>query len=190
MTEIDLQPTLVGENITLRPLLIKDFSDLYQAAADPIIWELHPDSSRYKCDIFRERFFVDAISSGGALAILDNLSGRIIGSSRYYKLNPDKKEISIGYTFLERAQWGSGANNEMKKLMLDHIFSYVDTAWFGVAEINLRSRRAVEKLGAALSHRENRELEGQSYVQLHYKLSAPTYRAKQCLRDQRILQPT
>lgn len=175
MTEIGLQPTLLGKNITLRPLLIEDFSDLYQAAADPIIWELHPDSSRYKRDIFKERFFDEAIASGGALAIIDNESGRIIGSSRFYKWNPDNKEISIGYTFLERAQWGSGTNKEMKRLMLDHIFSYADTVWFGVAEINLRSRRAVEKLGAALSHRENRELEGQSYVQLYYQLSSSTY---------------
>lgn len=176
MTEIDLQPTLVGKKITLRPLLREDFSDLYQAAADPAIWEIHPDSSRYKRDIFEERFFVGAIASGGALAVLDNASGQIIGSSRYYKWNPDLKKISIGYTFLERAQWGIGINKEMKELMLNHIFSHAHTVWFHVGEINLRSRKAVEKLGAILSHKEDRELEGRSYVQLYYKLSASAYR--------------
>ena len=158
-------------------MLLEDFSDLYQAAADPIIWEIHPDSSRYKRDTFKERFFVGAIASGGAFAVLDNGSGQIIGSSRYYEWNPADKEISIGYTFLSRAQWGIGTNKEMKGLMLNHIFSYARTVWFHVGEINLRSRKAVEKLGATLSHKEDRELDGVSYVQLYYKLSASTYRA-------------
>ena len=177
LIEIDLQPTLVGKTITLRPLKREDFSALYKAASDPIIWEIHPDSSRYKRDIFEERFFVGAIASGGALAVVDNESGRIIGSSRYYELNPEQLEISIGYTFLERAQWGNGINQEMKELMLNHIFSSVRTAWFHVGEINLRSRKAVEKLGATLFHKEDRALEGKPYVQLYYKLSASAYRA-------------
>lgn len=172
LMDIDLQPTLVGKKITLRPLLTEDFSALYVAASDPVIWETHPDSSRYKRDIFQERFFVGAISSGGALAVIDNESGRIIGSSRYYKWNPDKQEISIGYTFLEKAQWGCGSNKEMKDLMLKHIFSSVRTVWFHVGEINFRSRKAVEKLGAIFSHKEHRELNGKPYVQLYYKLSA------------------
>jgi RimJ/RimL family protein N-acetyltransferase len=173
--EIDLQPTLVGKNLTLRPLLREDFSALHQAASDPIIWETHPDSSRYKHAVFQERFFEGAIASGGALAVIDNESGRIIGSSRYYKWNPDKQEISIGYTFLEKAVWGNGTNQEMKELMLKHIFYAASTVWFGVGEINLRSRKAVEKLGATLSHKEERELDGRPYVQLYYKFKASEY---------------
>jgi RimJ/RimL family protein N-acetyltransferase len=172
---IDFQPTLVGNNLTLRPLLRQDLSALYQAAYDPIIWETHPDSSRYKHDIFQERFFESAIASGGALAVLDNESGRIIGSSRYYKWNPEERAVSIGYTFLEKAAWGSGTNQEMKELMLKYIFYTASTVWFGVGEINLRSRKAVEKLGASLSHKEERELEGRTYVQLYFKLSASEY---------------
>jgi N-acetyltransferase len=175
LLEIDIQPTLVGKNVTLRPLLSEDFSALYQAASDPLIWEMHPDSSRYKRNIFEERFFLGAIASGGALVVLDNESGRIIGSSRYYDWNPEQQEISIGYTFLERAMWGNGTNREMKKLMLNHIFASVRTVWFHVGEDNLRSRKAVEKLGATLSHKADRELEGRPYVQLYYELSAAMY---------------
>lgn len=173
--EIDLQPTLIGKKLILRPLRIEDFSALYQAASDPAIWELHPDSSRYKHDFFKERFFEGAIASGGALAIIDIDSDRIIGSSRYYKWCPDKQEISIGYTFLEKAVWGSGANAEVKELMLKHIFHAARTVWFGVGEINLRSRKAVEKLGATLSRKEERELDGSLYVQLYYELKASEY---------------
>lgn len=156
----------------LRPLLREDFSALYQAASDPIIWETHPDSSRYKQNIFQERFFEGAIACGGALAVIDHESGRIIGSTRYYKWHPEKQEISIGYTFLEKAVWGSGINQEVKELMLKHIFKSANTVWFGVGEINLRSRKAVEKLGATLSRKEERELDGRPYVQLYYKLKA------------------
>lgn len=177
MIEVDLQPTLVGDNITLRPLRQEDFPGLYQAASDPAIWQTHPDSSRYQRDIFEQRFFTGAMASGGALAVLDNKSGRIIGSSRYYQWHPDKRAISIGYTFLEQAQWGGGANSEMKALMLNHIFKFSQTVWFHVGGDNLRSRKAVEKLGAVLSHSEDRELDGKPYRQLYYKLSNSAYRA-------------
>ncbi|MFK8048061.1 MAG: GNAT family N-acetyltransferase [Halioglobus sp.] len=176
MTEIELQPTLIGNTITLRPLLPEDFPGLYEAAADPLIWELHPDSSRYKQDIFEERFFLGAIASGGAFAAIDNESGTIIGSSRFYKWKPDQQEISIGYTFLQRDRWGNGTNQEMKALMLNHIFTFAHTVWFHVGEVNLRSRKAVEKLGAVLSHTEDRELEGLAYVQMYYKLNDADYR--------------
>lgn len=173
--KIDIQPTLVGRSITLRPLLKGDFSALYLAASDPVIWAIHPDSSRYKQDVFKERFFEGAIACGGAFAVIDNESGRIIGSSRYYKWNPDTLEVSIGYTFLEKAVWGSGINHEMKELMLKHIFNTASIVWFGVGEINHRSRKAVEKLGATLSRKEERELDGKAYTQMYYKLTASDY---------------
>ena len=78
----DLQPTLVGSLITLRPLREEDFSDLFAVASDPLIWEQHPNWDRYKEDVFRE-FFRVAMESGGALVAIDNAEDRIIGSSRY-----------------------------------------------------------------------------------------------------------
>jgi RimJ/RimL family protein N-acetyltransferase len=89
--------------------------------------------------------------------------------------NAEERAVSIGYTFLEKAAWGSGTNREMKELMLKYIFYTTSTVWFGVGEINLRSRKAVEKLGASLSHKEERELDGRPYVQLFYKLGASEY---------------
>ena len=174
---IDLQPTLIGGVIRLRPLEAADFEALYQVASDPQIWALHPDSERYKRDIFKARYFDGALASHGALAILEKASGRIIGSSRYYEWNPDANAIAIGYTFIERNHWGTGTNRELKQLMLAHIFQWVGTVWFHVGKINLRSRRAVEKLGATLSYEQERELEGKPYTQLYYKLEASTFGA-------------
>lgn len=75
MNKIDLQVTLTGGNVILRPLEVDDFEALYKAASDPQIWAMHPDSSRYKRDVFEQRFFKSAIASGGALAIVENKTG-------------------------------------------------------------------------------------------------------------------
>lgn len=181
MTGTNLQPTLTGKTITLRPLLSEDFDALYTAASDPVIWTMHPDSSRYERDVFESRFFKGAITSGGALTVVDNGTGRIIGSSRYYDWNPEQREVAIGFTFIEQAYWGKGANTKMKALMLNYIFDHADTVWFHVAGENLRSIRAVEKLGATYSHKEDKAVAGTTFEQLYYKLTLPAYR-KACER--------
>jgi RimJ/RimL family protein N-acetyltransferase len=108
----DLQPILIGNTIKLRPLEAEDLDALYASASDPIIWELHPDSTRYKREVFEQRFFVGALASAGALVIEEKGTGRIIGSSRYYEWNPAVREISIGFTFIEPQYWGMGTNKE------------------------------------------------------------------------------
>jgi RimJ/RimL family protein N-acetyltransferase len=142
----DLQPNLKGELIELRPLRSDEFEALYAAASDPLIWEQHPQRSRYQREVF-QKYFDEAIASEGALVVIDHQSGRIIGCSRYYDYKPEHREIVIGYTFLTREFWGGGTNAELKSLMLNHIFQYVDSVQFHVGENNLRSRKAMEKIG-------------------------------------------
>ena len=145
----DLQPRLEGALVELRPLTQNDFDALFEAASDPLIWEQHPESDRHQRDVF-QRFFDGAIASKGAFAIIERKSGRIIGSSRYCNLNPDEREVEIGWTFLERAFWGGAYNGELKSLMLDHAFRFVDRVVFVVGESNLRSQKALQKIGARL----------------------------------------
>jgi RimJ/RimL family protein N-acetyltransferase len=145
--ESDLQPTLKGALIEIRPLRQEDFDALFQAASDPLIWEQHPESDRYKREVF-QRFFDSAIESKGAFAVIERKSGRIIGSSRYHDLNPTEREVEIGWTFLERAFWGGPYNGELKSLMLNHAFRFVDRVVFVVGENNLRSQKALQKIGA------------------------------------------
>lgn len=175
MDQINLQPVLAGRTIKLRPLEQGDFEALYLVASDPKIWEQHPDSERHQREIFQQRFFESALASRGALVIQESDSGRIIGSSRYYEWNPDTREISIGYTFIERNHWGVGTNRELKELMLNHIYQWARVVWFHVGKNNIRSRRAVEKLGATLSYEKERELRGKSFTQLYYKLDASEF---------------
>lgn len=142
----DLQPVLRGELLALRPLATDDFDALFAVASDPLIWEQHPAADRYKEDVFRE-FFRDAMSSGGALLVTDVRDGRVIGSSRFHGYDPVRSEIEIGWTFLARAYWGGRYNADMKRLMLGHAFRFVDRVLLLVGPHNVRSQRAVEKIG-------------------------------------------
>ena len=142
----ELQPTLRGELVELRPLGAEDFAELYAAASDPLVWEQHPASDRYKEEVFRE-FFREALESGGAFVVLDRADGRVIGSTRFLAYDEEKSEIEIGYTFLARSHWGGRYNGEMKRLMLTHAFRFVRSVVFLVGPENYRSQRAVEKIG-------------------------------------------
>lgn len=145
----EFQPTLTGELLELRPLREEDWPELFSVASDPLIWELHPQQDRYKEEIFRE-FFHKAMESGGAFAAIDRKTGSIIGSTRYHDYIPEMSQVEIGYTFLARTYWGGLYNGEMKRLMLDHAFRFVERAVFWVGKHNYRSQRAMEKIGGVL----------------------------------------
>ncbi len=151
----DLQPTLTGELVELRPLRREDFADLFRAASDPLIWEVHSDRLRYTKEGFT-RYFESGVASGSALVVVDRQTGAIIGSSRYHDVTPE--QVEVGFTFLERAYWGGAYNGELKRLMLDHAFRFVKRVVLVVGEENVRSRRAVEKIGGKLIGREIRTM--------------------------------
>ncbi|HEY4273257.1 MAG TPA: GNAT family N-acetyltransferase [Candidatus Udaeobacter sp.] len=143
----DPQPHLKGELIELRPLKPEDWDGLFAVASDSLIWEQHPQNDRYKEDVFRI-FFKEAMESGGAFVVVDKRNQQIIGSTRFYGYDPEKSEIEIGWTFLARKYWGGQFNREMKELLLAHAFQFVENVVFFVGEENVRSRRAMEKVGA------------------------------------------
>lgn len=142
----DPQPVLAGALLELRPLRADDFEALFRVAADPLIWEQHPDWNRYQEEVFRG-FFADALASGGALVAVDRATQEIIGSSRFHGYDAERSVVEIGWTFLARAYWGGRYNGEMKRLMLEHAFTAVQRVVFIIGPDNRRSQRAVEKIG-------------------------------------------
>lgn len=146
MTQPDFQPTLVGPTITVRPITADDWTDLYAAGSDPRIWDVHPVPDRYTEAGFR-KFFDGAVASAMGFVFVDRATGRLIGSSRYYGHEPERSEIEIGWTFIVRSHWGGATNREVKRLMLDHAFTFVDTVVFWVGEHNWRSQGAMAKIG-------------------------------------------
>ena len=144
---MNIQPTLENENVKLIPLTQTDFEEVFAVASDPLVWEQHPNKDRYKREVF-ENFFQGAMESGGAFKIFDKETKEIAGSTRFYDFNPEDNSIFIGYTFYGTKFWGSKLNPQVKKLMLDYIFQFVDKVNFHVGKDNIRSQKAIEKLGA------------------------------------------
>jgi RimJ/RimL family protein N-acetyltransferase len=81
------------------------------------------------------------------LIAVDSKDGQVIGSSRFHGYDSEKSEIEIGWTFLARSHWGGIYNGEMKQLMLRHAFRFVKSVIFLVGPQNVRSQRALEKIG-------------------------------------------
>lgn len=169
--QFDLQPTLKSPLLELLPLRAEDFDALYAVASDPLIWEQHPSSDRYKEEVFRA-FFREALESGGALIATDATTRRVIGSSRFHVHDSNQSEIEIGWTFLARSHWGGAYNGEMKRLMLEHAFQFVESVIFVIGPQNLRSRRAVEKIGGILAGSRPDPRGGTSVV---YEITASTF---------------
>jgi RimJ/RimL family protein N-acetyltransferase len=146
MSEPDFQPTLTGPTVIVRPIAAADWTELFAAGSDPEIWKVHPTPDRYTEPEFR-KFFDGAVNSKMGFVFVDRATGALIGSSRYYGHEPAFSEIEIGWTFLVRSHWGGATNREVKRLMLDHAFTFVDTVAFWVGETNWRSQAAMTKIG-------------------------------------------
>jgi len=144
---INFQPCLQNDRVIAAPLLASDFEKLFAAASDPLIWEQHPNKNRYQREAF-ENYFKGAMQSGGAFLVKDAQTHEVIGSSRYSDYDAVAGTVAIGYTFFVRSRWGKGHNYALKKLMLDHIFRYVDTVVFYIGAVNKRSQVAIERIGA------------------------------------------
>lgn len=168
----ELQPTLAGDLLELRPMRPEDWNALHAAASDPLIWEQHPESERWREERFRV-YFQDGLQSGGALVARDRKTGQVIGASRYHGYKPDESEIEIGWTFLARPYWGGAYNGEMKRLMLEHAFRFVENVVFLVGAENRRSRKAVEKIGGAFI---GTRIDGKRQERVVYRITADAWR--------------
>jgi RimJ/RimL family protein N-acetyltransferase len=134
----------------------------------------HPSRDRYEEEVFKE-FFREALESGGAFVVIDRKTQKIIGSSRYFGFEPTKREIEIGWTFLARSHWGGKYNGELKRLMLDHAFRFVESVVFLIGPTNVRSQKAVEKIGGVLiERREKTNPDGTTVERVVYQIKKPT----------------
>ena len=140
---------LENEILRLLPLKLIHFEELYTIASDKEIWEQHPQNDRWKREVF-EIYFNSAIESNSAFLIVTQSNKQIIGCTRYYEFNEIEKSIAIGYTFLAKKFWGGFNNSSLKKLMINYAFGFVNKIYFHVGSQNIRSQKAIEKLGALL----------------------------------------
>lgn len=142
-----IQQPLKTIHFTLRQLELIDYDDLYKAAADRSIWEQHPVKDRHTVEGFANYWRI-IYSMPGSLAIIDNKNNELVGTSSFYEYDQSKKEVTIGYTFLKKDYWGGSFNFEIKRVMINFAFRYVDKVNFYVGSENIRSRTALKKIGA------------------------------------------
>ena len=143
-----IAPTLDSENLLLRPLIEQDFDDLFSCAGNKRVWAGHPSTERYKKENFKQ-WFSDALASKNSLAIIEKSTNKIIGSTRFYFDGIPENAVAIGYTFLSYQYWGGNVNKELKAMMLSYAFEFYESVWFHISPINIRSQKAILKIGAS-----------------------------------------
>lgn len=144
---------LKGEKVKLVPLEKFHRDDLLNAAADGKLWELWFTSVPSPKNI--DSYIEHALSQkqNGTefpFVVIDRKSGELLGSTRYYNLQPENRRLEIGYTWYAKKQQRTGVNTECKYLLLKYAFEDLNciavqlvTNWH-----NLRSRAAINRLGA------------------------------------------
>jgi N-acetyltransferase len=170
--EFDIQPNyLKNELVRLIPLQEIDFEELYAVASDPLVWEQHPNKLRYQRNVF-QNYFEGALQSQGAFLIRETTTNEVIGSSRFYDLDTENSEIKIGYTFLGRKFWGNGYNKALKALMINYAHQYVNHINFDIGANNIRSQKAILKIGAVKIKEQEVEYYGEeSKLNFVYQIS-------------------
>lgn len=143
-------PTLVGQHVTLRPLVPEDRDSLVTAAGDQtglfyanVSGLADPDA--FMAATFRERDFGRAMPFA-----VDMPDGRVVGLTRLMRMSEAHRRVEIGGTFYAREVQRTAVNTEAKKLLLQHAFEVlgcnvvqIRTDWF-----NRASQNAIERLGA------------------------------------------
>lgn len=151
-------PLLHDNLVSLLVLTADHYNALYTVAADPELWKYHPINDAFTKEGFT-KFFNEALAIG-ALVITEKASGNIIGCTRFYNYDENKCSVVIGHTFIARAYWGKGYNTSVKKLMLNYAFQFVEKVIFYVVTENIRSQKALLKLGATAQGNITRNYDG------------------------------
>ena len=146
-----IQPTLRGKVVELQPLRPEHETGLLAAAADGQLWNLAvtvvpgPETvGQYIATALAGR------QAGTVLpfVIMDLASGRIIGSTRFWKIDRANRKMEIGHTWLSGSMQRSGVNTEAKYLLLTYAFEVMNAVRVSTDELNEKSRAAILRIGA------------------------------------------
>jgi len=145
--------TLTGRFATLVPLRQDHLSGLQEAAADGELWNLfftsvpRPEDMQAWLD---NALALQANNEALPFVILENFSGKVIGTTRFCNLDMSNRRLEIGYTWYARRVQRTAINTECKWLLLRHAFEQCKciAVEFRTDWLNQISQRAIERLGA------------------------------------------
>ncbi|WP_158818281.1 GNAT family N-acetyltransferase [Methylocapsa sp. S129] len=144
---------LRGATVALEPLEMSHQAQLVEAASDGELWTLQvtvvPGPDTVRSYVERALAGRDA-GTVMPFVIVERATGRVVGSTRFWKIDQANRKLEIGATWLARSAQRSGVNTEAKYLMLSHAFEAMKfiRVQFTTDELNERSRAAILRLGA------------------------------------------
>lgn len=152
---MNTEPILENEVVKLSPLNLHNYHRLTTIAAQKKLVQYSPSDIETPDTL--KNYVVTALEqkrlkTGIPFIIYDKRKSMFAGSTRYFNIDRKNKVLEIGSTWIGREFQGSGLNGQMKFLMLEHAFGEMefDKVEFRIDERNIRSRKAVEKLGCTL----------------------------------------
>lgn len=150
----DLRGRFTGRRVVVEPLAPEHEAGLMEAASDPDMFAWMPVDMASSRDALRDWLAtsLEAARDGNQVpfAILDAGTGAVLGSTRFLELRFEHLRAEIGWTWVARSAWATGANVETKLLLLGHAFERVGLrrVEFKTDSRNERSRGALLALGA------------------------------------------
>jgi N-acetyltransferase len=147
------QPVLEGQHVLLRPMVRADASAIVEAASDGKLWELFYTSVPSADDI---QAYLDTAEQettyGRAMpyVVIDKVSGKLIGATRYMRMKADARRLEIGTTFYATSVQRTPINSETKLLLLTQAFEVLNClcVQLRTSGMNFQSQKAIERLGA------------------------------------------
>jgi RimJ/RimL family protein N-acetyltransferase len=148
-----MDTTLVGQNIELRPLRLEHKQALLEAAADGELWNLKVTAVPGPETI--DEYISTAMAGREAgtvmpFIIMQRETGRVVGSTRFWKIDPVNRKLEIGHTWLSASVQRSRVNTEAKFLLLTYAFEVMNCVrvQFTTDALNEKSRAAILRIGA------------------------------------------
>jgi RimJ/RimL family protein N-acetyltransferase len=147
---------LENEKVRLQPLETSDFDLLLSFSEnEPEIWEFNSGGANGKENL--EKYIANAISQREnekeyAFIIFDKITGKYVGSTRFYSIFLENKTIEIGYTWYGKQFQGTGINKNCKYLLLEFAFEKlnIERVAFAANSINNRSINAMKSIGCTV----------------------------------------
>jgi N-acetyltransferase len=146
--------TLEGQHVRLVPVTLAHARPLLAVAHDPEIWTWTRFGALDTVEKMEEqirRLQVDEERGEGlSFTVLLREGDRPIGMTRFLAISRPDLAVEIGGTWYGRAYWRTAVNTECKYLLLRHAFDVEDTHRVQLKTDlnNLRSQRAIERIGA------------------------------------------
>jgi RimJ/RimL family protein N-acetyltransferase len=144
---------LIGQRVKLRPMLASDGPELVQAAADGDLWKLPYTfvPSAETVDSYL-RTALEGRADGTVIPFITQIiePKRVIGSTRFCKIDWENRKLEIGWTWLGKSWQRTFVNTEAKFLMLSFAFERLNCVrvQFMTDEMNDTSCAALLRLGA------------------------------------------